>query len=839
MKKKRLQQRILGLVLTTALIATLTGCGGDKQAKEAEDAKNYVYQEQMLVGKDSVAGDIGTVCASEDAIYISSTEWEEGEAEVATEDAGTAEAEDTAAEGSEDENAADAEAAAEDSEAAPEDTEANTDATAEAAETDAEIAAENAEAEAVAETGATVDNTTVAIEDGSEEEEYAESISITHLYKCNLDGSDVQEIPMEAVSSNEYLNYLAADAAGNIYMLYSGYDEATEKSTYILHVADSTGKETNQIDLSTIFEGEDTYIAMLLVAADGNIYLQGDQYIYGLNAAGEKQFALKVDGDWIMGTALTKEGEPIVQTNGEDGTKVTKIDVAKKAMGESVTLDGFGSGNNYLLSGSEYSFYYGDSSGLNGYDLDKSASTKVIDWIASDINTTYMSSPIALADGTFLYSYYDYSGDGAENGVYRLTKVDPKDVVTKTNITYGGLYVDETVRAQAVKFNKSQNEYRIVVKDYSSEEEPLTKMNADIAAGDIPDILDLSGISVDTYIAKGMLADLYTLMDQDKDIHKEDFIENVLKLMETDGKLYHIAPSFGVNTLVGKTSDIGNLEQFTIQDLIDLEASKPEGTKAFYLMSNTEVLSQMCYLNYGDYIDWTTGECHFDNEDFVKLLEYANTYPKEDAIDWENSESMPSQIQNGKVLFASIYSMSYEEIELYSKMYGEDISFVSYPSTNYTGPSVNMSMDLGIYAKSSNKEGAWAFLKTFLTKDYVCNNSYNYYSGFPLRKDALENQLTRFSATETYTDEYGNEIEPYQSSWGYDDFEAEIGPLSEEEVAKVREVIASVDHLTVYNEQISTIITEESGAYFSGQKSAKDVADIIQNRVSTYVNENR
>ena len=150
-----------------------------------------------------------------------------------------------------------------------------------------------------------------------------------------------------------------------------------------------------------------------------------------------------------------------------------------------------------------------------------------------------------------------------------------------------------------------------------------------------------------------------------------------------------------------------------------------------------------------------------------------------------------------------------------------------------------MNMDLGIYAKSKNVDGAWAFLKTFLTKDYICKGANNYYNGFPLRKDALEYQIKRYSATEKYTDEYGNEIEPYQSSWGYDDLDVEIGPLSEDQVNKLREVIASVDHLYVYNDDVMTIISDETGAYFSGQKSAKEVADIVQNRVSNYVNENR
>ena len=56
--------------------------------------------------------------------------------------------------------------------------------------------------------------------------------------------------------------------------------------------------------------------------------------------------------------------------------------------------------------------------------------------------------------------------------------------------------------------------------------------------------------------------------------------------METDGKLYHISPTFGVNVLIGKTSDIGGRDKFTVQDLIDLEQSKGNDAKAFYMRSN-------------------------------------------------------------------------------------------------------------------------------------------------------------------------------------------------------------------------------------------------------------
>ena len=65
-------------------------------------------------------------------------------------------------------------------------------------------------------------------------------------------------------------------------------------------------------------------------------------------------------------------------------------------------------------------------------------------------------------------------------------------VKDKVTITYGSLWgVDDTVKNAAIKFNKENDKYRIEFKDYGDSEDAKTKMNADIAAGNIPDIIDL------------------------------------------------------------------------------------------------------------------------------------------------------------------------------------------------------------------------------------------------------------------------------------------------------------------------------------------------------------
>lgn len=849
MKRKGIIAKGLAGVLAISML--LTGCGG-KSGKDDKDMKDLVYKSEKLSCTDDIKGDISSFTVAGDKIYIYTTEWipgpgnmddtdaeagesvvaedEEGEDVVAKDkegatdgDVATMTAEDAAVDGDEQTDSTDGtNAISEEGEEKPVDDAEATDAATDGAD---------------AETGDTTDAT-----DDVPDDYYGTTNQ--YFYTCKADGSDLQEIKMDvAQDENNWLNYFAATDDGTLYMLYSGYDDKTEQSTYLIKVLDASGSQTGEINLSGILD-ENDYVQSIRLDKDANIYLLGDQSVYVLDKDGNKIAQIKADNSgnsYLMAMARTGDGQIIVAMNGQDGMQVQTVDLAKKAFGETYDVSISGYGSNSLIDGADYSFYFSDGSSVYGYDTQTKQSKEILNWISSNINASYVGDTRALKGGQFITNYSDYSSDeDADSGLYIFTKVDPSEVADKVTITYAGTYVDDSIKSQAVKFNKSQDKYQIMVKDYSSYDDPTTQMNNDLLAGDIPDIIDLSSISAEKYISKGMLLDLYTLMDKDPDIKKDDFIDNILKVMETDGKLYHITPTFGVNVLIGKTSDIGGRDKFTVQDLIDLEQSKGGDTKAFYMRSNSSVLNMICTANYEDYIDWNTGKCSFDSDEFIKLLEYANTYPKDEDINWdEDYESLPTQIRNGKVIFADIYSLGMEEIELYNEMFQDDISFIGYPSDKSAGASASMNMDLGIYAKSKNVDGAWEFLKTFLTKDYTCNNSSIYYSGFPLRKDALEYQIKRYSATEKYTDEYGNEIEPYQSSWGYDDLDVEIGPLSEDQVNKLREVIASVDHLYVYNDDIMTIIADETGAYFSGQKSAKDVADIVQNRVSNYVNENR
>ena len=90
----------------------------------------------------------------------------------------------------------------------------------------------------------------------------------------------------------------------------------------------------------------------------------------------------------------------------------------------------------------------------------------------------------------------------------------------------------------------------------------------------------------------------------------------------------------------------------------------------------------------------------------------------------------------------------------------------------------------------------------------------------------------------TYEDENGNMVETEQTYW-IGGMEITITPMSREEADGLIEYVKSVRQLYAYNDALLKIVSEEAAPYFAGQKSAKEVADIIQSRVQIYVNENR
>ena len=99
----------------------------------------------------------------------------------------------------------------------------------------------------------------------------------------------------------------------------------------------------------------------------------------------------------------------------------------------------------------------------------------------------------------------------------------PETAVTEEGKKTVKMYVWNTnsdIEKAAGDFNGKSSEYRVEITDYTEKypDEPLTHLSNDIIIGNLPDIilLDSYSMPVESYIAKGLFANLYDFMDSEE-----------------------------------------------------------------------------------------------------------------------------------------------------------------------------------------------------------------------------------------------------------------------------------------------------------------------------------
>lgn len=805
-------KKATAFAMASIMMLSMAACGkktkDSSSKKEKENKKEMTFQSEDLK-IDGVKGDINTCVVSGDRIYFYTMEWDESKTEGETPEESTSEE----ASGEEDLTEAGSTEEGTSEEATGEETASEEDAT---------------EAPSGEETS----------EEGTSEEVTGEPSDAAkyYLYSIKADGTDLQELGQLDIDTNSYINYLLISKDGGIHLVIGAYDEKSQKSSYEIASVDENGKITDKQDITDLLGLTDqNYLSKAMMDSKDRYVFTTDQNIIVVDQSLKKICEMKPESSYVESIAITKDGDIVVgDSSGDDGAKVQVLDVEQQKWGDTYKMDFsyFNTGDALMNGSGDYDFYYKDDSGIYGYQLASKKGTKLMDFVASNVTSdaSYFILPID-AETMIGTSWQD---SGSKMTLYK--KVDPSSIKDKTTITVGAMYLDDNVKRAAIDFNKKNDQYQVELKDYSSEEDPETKMNADIIAGNVPDIICLNGVSVDQYAEKGILEDLSTFYEKDQDISKDDLIPSVEKAMEIDGKLYFVSPSFTISTLIASAKDVGTESGWTMDDLKKLLKEKSDA-RPFYSENKNDTLYSFIASNINDFVDWSTGECSFDSQDFKDILEISNQGKNEEMDYSEDSPSEPSLVKSGKVLFTSGFGVDMESVELYEKMYNGDITFIGYPNKDKNGSYFSFDMPMGIYSKSKVKDAAWEFVKMFMSLEFQGGQDTIYSN--PTRQDAFDMLVKRKTATKKYKDELGNEVEPLQSGYGWDDLNIDIGPLSDEQAQKYIDLVNSTTKTSDYNTEITNIITEEAKAYFAGQKSLDETADIIQNRVKTYVNENR
>ncbi|MBQ8547737.1 MAG: extracellular solute-binding protein, partial [Lachnospiraceae bacterium] len=543
---------------------------------------------------------------------------------------------------------------------------------------------------------------------------------------------------------------------------------------------DASGNEIFNTDLREVMgnDEENSYIRNILADAEGNFYLVADRKVFLIDAEGKSCGAADLNmgtDSWVNAAGVGKNGKVYVgcfdYSTGESKYILSEIDFASRKV--SNTYENFRSSNGErIYAGAEKDFVIHDGSTVYEYDLEKQTCEAAFDWLDSDINGSFVNMVGALSDGRVIAAYEDWSTD--ERGIALLTKTPAKNVVQKKQILIGTMFTDSDLQAAAVKFNRSNDEYRISIKQYvdydnyseNTWSDALTTLNNDLTSKNCPDIVNLSNLNPERLASKGIFEDLASYLDKSEKLSKEDYLENVMEAFTFDGKLVCIPKSFEMMTIAGRASDLGTESGWTLSELAAYANANPD---ASLFEGMTQEIMLQIFMTYNEdlFIDWESGKCSFDSQEFKELLELAARFPKE--YEWSADDaSEPTKIQNGEVLLSYTYIYNFDEVQLYNEIYEGDLVFIGFPSADGTGGHLlQTSAGYAITKKSDVKDGAWEFIESYLTSE---QSDYDY--GFSTNKNELAKMAEEACKVEYATDENGAVIkdengEPIPVGGGY------------------------------------------------------------------------
>lgn len=414
------------------------------------------------------------------------------------------------------------------------------------------------------------------------------------------------------------------------------------------------------------------------------------------------------------------------------------------------------------------------------------------------------------------------------------------------------LYIDDDLKKDIIDFNKKSTEYQAEVTVYGEDfpDDPLTRLNNDIIAGKIPDVVILHPyMPVDSYISKGFLADLYGFMDGDETVSRGDYLESVMKAYETSGGLYELAPYFKVQTLAGKASLAGNSSGWTTEEFIKFADENPDkniiGGDFTLSITDEEFFSAVTNLCRENFIDRETGKCSFATEDFTELMEIADRFPNE--VDLEQIDANSNNYwndyydayRNGETLLKMCSIGNFDDIRVMEKsVFTTPMTLKGYPGAAGNGAIFDPHFRLAITEKSSNPDGAWEFLKYFLSEEYQERYAKNDSEYFPIKVSAVEKAAAASKELPYYEDDSGRKVYEQKTYWN-GITAVNVGVNTDEDIQRVLDFINGAESVSRKDNGINGIISEEAATYFSGKKSAKEAAEVIQNRVQNYIDENR
>lgn len=341
-------------------------------------------------------------------------------------------------------------------------------------------------------------------------------------------------------------------------------------------------------------------------------------------------------------------------------------------------------------------------------------------------------------------------------------------------------------------------------------------------------VLNDQSLPIDRYIDKNAFVDLNQYIESDTSFAKSQYYMNILEHSKINGGLYVLPTRFSLEVLFANQEElsktgvqIDDSKKWTWSQFAEISKQlKTKGTLgAVMQVEPVGILNPLVFSDeyYDQLVNTKKKEAKFDSPLFIDLLKQVKKMYDDDVLLANQSKPSETYFTSSPIYSPSDYAMRSDIF------YHQNTTIYEFPHSSEKESGVTFSGydRYAMNANSSVKMEAWDYLKFLISYDMQI-------------KPERDMFAVNIAANEkAFADLVNGKLENIKGNGG----KGGAVSISEASLAPLKQMISEANTQVRWNEKIKTIIEEESKSYFSDQKSAESVAEVIQNRVMTYLNE--
>lgn len=505
---------------------------------------------------------------------------------------------------------------------------------------------------------------------------------------------------------------------------------------------------------------------------------------------------------------------------------------------ETGTIDFGGQDRGQLCAAGEGTFYLANSQGIFIYKEDGSIVEQIYDAgrgiMGETAGNLIMNSFLAGEGDDFYALYTDYETQKLSICYYYYNGSVTSQVENELSVysLYESTMIEDAVRKYEREHPETEIAYEYAVESDGSgnPEDAIDTLNTQLLNKEGPDVLLLDDLPVDSYIERGVLADMTGFVQQL--FSDGTILENIVEGTTVDGKNYELPAAFSLPVFYGVQETIDRID--SLDSISDYMEENPDSK-----VLGAASLQQVAYLLFAaNYQDIQENEV-FSQDALVKVLETAKAVwdaNPSDAMEEAWVTGFSSQIKSGKGISAfgsigmdelydekdiagvtdvtgiSSMAMMFDILSKHPEMTVENINNMYIPANR-----------MGINSSSQNKTLAEDFIETVLSDEIQTGD---YLEGLPLRIESLE-KLPQISEASDMTIGSSYDGGPTR----------EYGMPKADQVQQIVDIAKTVDAPLMLELTVRNTFLECVENYAGGDVSAQDAAQDMVDKMELYLAE--